>query len=230
MPQRIFVFRVSKGNDSGFPKGKCPLDYSDLYAEIKVITKDQIKEIIYNDDKIWKFIKSELWESNTLRQGWGLENTKIISGKDETPEWIRSYLKSAKVYWDREISCDEAKGRHNILKRMLDMSPGDILILPKSSSEHLNDYYRFTVCQVAEKYYFDLPTDFMDFGHCIKVKNFQEFKYGPNTLLGKDFGAPYMWAITEVKNYHSRYQKISNFINLYYSNALEVGSIIVCNE
>jgi len=29
MEQKIFVFRISKGNDGGKPIGSCPLDYSD---------------------------------------------------------------------------------------------------------------------------------------------------------------------------------------------------------
>ena len=52
----------------------------------------------------------------------------------------------------------------------------------------------------------------MDLGNCIKVKNLHEFEYGSHTLLGKDFGAPYMWAITEVKALHGRYYKIKSFL------------------
>jgi hypothetical protein len=219
MTQRIFVFRVSKGNESGKPNGKCPLDYTEIKRKIASIPQEEIRQIEYSDEKIIPFISDELYSKNILRQGWGLDNLNL---NQDIKNWIENYMESAYRYWSGyDCSCDEAKGRHNILKRMLDMSLGDILILPKSSSKYLNDYDRFTVCQVAEKYYFDLPTDFMDFGHCIKVKNLQEFNYSDNTLLGKDFGAPYMWAITEVKNYHSRYEKISNFINLYYSNVLK---------
>jgi len=117
-----------------------------------------------------------------------------------------------KIYWNEDINCNQAKGRWNILRRIPDIRKNDIILIPKTSSKRLNDYDRFVGCQVEEEYYFDYPLDIQDFGHCLKVKNFQDFVYGNSTLERGDFGTPYLWAVTEVREYHSRYNKLKDFI------------------
>lgn len=117
-----------------------------------------------------------------------------------------------KIYWNEDINCNQAKGRWNILRRIPDIKKNDIILIPKTSSRRLNDYERFVGCQVEEEYYFDYPINIQDFGHCLKVKNIQDFGYGNSTLERGDFGTPYLWAVTEVREYHSRYDKLKNFI------------------
>ncbi len=215
MESKIFVFRISKGNDSGNPIGKCPLDYSKIKKVIQNLDKKDITPIDYKHNGHLDFIHNELWTNKTLRQGWGLENLDLYQ---KTPKWIENYMLYGKIYWNADIDCNEAKGRWNILKRMLDINEGDILLIPKTSEKYLNDYNTFVVCQVEKSYYFDYPEDIKDFGHCLKVKNMKEFRYDDSSLKRGDFGAPYLWAVTEVKTYHSRFKKIKQFVKDEYNN------------
>ena len=125
---------------------------------------------------------------------------------------------NGKIFWDANIDCNTAKGRWNIISRMLNMKENDYIIIPKTSNniDNPNDYNHFVVCQIQQEYYFDCNANIKDFGHCVKVKNLHTFEYNKDTLLRKDFSSPYLWAITEVKEHHSRYVKFKNFIKSTY--------------
>ncbi|MEI6091959.1 MAG: hypothetical protein WCR42_16015 [bacterium] len=211
MNQKVFVFRVSKGHEGGSPKGHCPLDYSNVKQRIKKLTRDEITPIDY--DGCEKFVQEQLWNQNILRQGWGLEDLDLVL---DTKVWIENYMFNGKRFWDANISCDLAKGRLNILRRMLDIRINDIIILPKTSESNIDDYHRFSVCQLDSEYYFDSNNEYSDFGHCLKVKNLKSFGYNKDTLLSGDFGSPYLWAITEVREYHSRYSRFIDFLEKNY--------------
>jgi hypothetical protein len=217
LKSKIFVFRISKGNEPGNPKGRCPLDYSEVLKEIKNLSQKQIKIIDYENNDHLGFVKNEFWNNNTLRQGWGIKNTDLTQ---DIKHWIENYMLSGKIFWGDDISCNSAKGRWNILRRLKDIRVNDIIIIPKSSREQLDDYYKYIICQAENEYYFDYPEHIQDFGHCLKVKNIKVYDYRYDTLLGSDFKAPYLWAVTEVKEYHSRYRKISEFLNNNYINSL----------
>ena len=207
--RKMFVFRIAKGQDSGHPIGKCPLDYSEIKKIIKDLPKEKITPIDYESNGHLEFIQNELWKKKILRQGWGIQNLDL---RQPTKKWIENYMYSGKIYWNSDISCNEAKGRWNIINRMKDMKKGDILFIPKTSQTYLNDYNRFSICEVEKEYYFDYPSGYMDFGHCIEVANLRDFNYGKKTLERSDFSSPYLWAISEVKSYHGRYRKLAQFI------------------
>lgn len=211
---KIFIFRIAKGQDSGQPIGKCTLDYTEIKKIISEIPKEIITPIDYENNGHLGFIQNELRQKSILRQGWGIKNLDL---KQPTKEWIEKYMYSGKIYWNADINCNEAKGRWNIINRMLDMKKDDILLIPKTSQQYLNDYNKFSVCKVDKEYYFDYPTEYCDFGHCIKVDNLQDFNYGKNTLDRSDFSSPYLWAITEVKRHHGRYKKFVQFLDSEYS-------------
>ncbi len=191
------------------------MDYSDIMKERDNIT--EFEKIEYEDSDL-VFIKDELWKNNVLRQGWGIKNSELkISGlKISTTNWIGKYILSAKRHWVTDISCEQAKGRHNILKRMLDIKENDILLIPKTSKENINDYHKFVACEVAETYYLDLPKKPKDFGHCIKVKNVKEFSFNNSNLWRSDFGSPYICAVLEVKGHHGKHSKFLKFVNREY--------------
>ena len=123
---------------------------------------------------------------------------------------------NGKRFWDANINYDLSKGRWNILRKMLDIRIGDIIILPKTSESNIDDYHRFSVCQLAAEYYFDCTNEYSDFGHCLEKKNLKSFEYNKGTLFLGDFGSPYMWAITEVRHYHNKYDKFKQFIENVY--------------
>ncbi len=206
--QKIYVFRISKGNEAGNPIGKCPFDYSGIQKTISNLNENEIKPIDYKNNGHLDFIFDELWRNMVLRQGWGIENLDL---NQDVKSWIENYMLSGKIYWNQIIDCSQAKGRWNILRRIPDIRKGDVLLIPKTSSKELNDYNRFVGCQVEQEYYFDYPINIQDFGHCLKIKNIKEYRYGKSTLERVDFGAPYLWAVSKVKNYHSRYEKLKAF-------------------
>ena len=160
-----------------------------------------------------KYIQDELWKNNILRQGWGIHGLDL---RHNTKKWIENYMLYGKIYWDVDIECKAAKGRWNILRRMVNISVDDIILLPKTSENHLDDYNEFTVCQLEKKYYFDCSSKILDFGHCLKIKNIESFEYKEDTLLQGDFSSPYLWAITEVQLYHNKYEKFKKFIEKEY--------------
>lgn len=221
MNNKIFIFRLAKGNNSGNPIGGCPLDYQDIKKQISELKKDDIQKIDYEEINYLNFLHNELWSNNTLRQGWGIKNLDL---KQSVKSWIENYMLQGKIFWNEDIECHTAKGRWNIISRMNtnNMRENDYIIIPKTSNniEIINDYQHFVVCQVDKTYYFDYHDDIKDFGHCIKVKNLKVFNYSEKVLLRNDFSAPYLWAITEVKEHHSRYNKFYDFIiqNYYKSN------------
>lgn len=212
--QKIFVFRISKGNKGGNPIGKCPMDYRSIKSVISNLTEKDITPIDYDNNDHLQFIYNEFWTENTLRQGWGIKNLDLR--KDDPKEWIEHYMFNGKIYWNADITCNAAKGRYNILQRMIFMEKDDILLLPKTSSSGLDDPFKFTVCQIEKPYYFDLRDEIQDFGHCLKVKNKKEFEYSSKSLQTGDFGTPYLWAVTEVNNNHKRLKKFKEFIQKNY--------------
>jgi len=207
--QKIFIFRISKGNEPGNPIGSCPLDYSEIKKVIDNLKLSQITPLDYEKNGYLKFIRDEFWQKGILRQGWGMKNLDL---RQNGKKWIENYMLSGRIFWDTKISCDEAKGRWNIIRRMLDIEKGDVLLIPKTSSLNLDDYFKFTACQVEKEYYFDFPTKIKDFGHCLKIGNTKEYKYGKDTLERYDFGTPYLWAVTEVKKHHGRFKKLKEFV------------------
>ena len=215
MRNNIFVFRIAKGNGSGKPIGCCPLDYSETKKNIAKLTPKDIKKINHKTNNHIKFIHDELFENNVLRQGWGIPDLDLNL---PTHDWIKTYMHNGKIYWDADIECEIAKGRWNIIHRMIDMKEDDVIIIPKKSKifNAKNNHNNFLICQVVGLYYFDCPSQINDFGHCIKVKNIQEFSYGEDTLLRSDFSAPYLYAITQATDTHSRHTKFLNFIDNTY--------------
>lgn len=213
MKQKIFVFRISKGHEGGKPIGNCPLDYRDIKLQINNLTDDDIKLIDYCNNNYLEFIHDELWENNILRQGWGIRGLDL---RRNQKRWIEKYMYNGKIYWDAEIECKDANGRRNILRRMLDIDINDFILLPKTSKNHLDNYHEFSICQLEKKYYFDCRIGIDDFGHCLKVKNLKSFAYNKDTLLQGDFGSPYLWAITEVQEWHSRYSRFVDFLEKNY--------------
>jgi len=230
MKEKIFVFRIAKGNESGSPRGHCPLDYSQIKKEISDLKDSDIKKIDYNDKYYIKYLYDELWNKHTLRQGWGIKDLDL---NQEIPSWIKNYMLNGKIFWNADIECGTAKGRWNIISRMLHMEKNDYIIIPKTSdnADMINDYNHFVVCQIDKNYYYDYNEDIKDFGHCVKVKNIQIFKYNKDTLLRNDFSAPYLWAITEVKEHHSRFNKIKNFIVNNYENESSQDTLLsLCDK
>lgn len=228
----MFVFRIAKGHGGGNPQGSCPLDYSHIKFEITNLKKSEIEknQINYEDKRYLDFLHKELWSNHILRQGWGLEGLDLNAINDNEKDdfmefakrWIGNYMLNGKKFWNEDIDCKSAKGRFNVIKKLKDFQCDDIVFIPKTSHSLIDDNDKFVVCRVQKPYKFDLPKSvIMDFGHCIFVKDLREFAYKDCEINPNDFCAPYMFAVSCIKENHKRYEKFKNFINKTYISHLK---------
>ena len=106
------------------------------------------------------FVRNEL-RKGRLRQGWSPPGTSLLNADGEdriAGEWKQAYESA----W-REAPSSR---RHGILRRMLDMTEGDLVFCPK-----VPDYTHFTIAEVSEGYRFEVAPSEGDFGHIIPVRN-----------------------------------------------------------
>lgn len=127
--------------------------------------------VTYSEDG-HNFIKKELAEGR-LRQGWGPVPLKPEGAPSEyNPEpFVRAYCKAWKA------SEAEARKRYNILYPMLEIKPGDLIVIPKTP-----DARHFTIAEAAGTYQFDLEIPRRelnkdDFGHVIPVGKTKKVGY-----------------------------------------------------
>lgn len=129
-----------------------------------------------NINKARELVKNSLFNENILRQGWGYPGYDLHQNK---ADWI----KNAMAYpLGRSHQCTStpkgAEKRYSILRPMLDVKPGDIIIIPYISHSSLLDRNIYTITVVKDKYHFENRSSFpdeyeRDFGHCIPVKKIQ---------------------------------------------------------
>lgn len=106
------------------------------------------------------FVINEL-KVGRVRQGWGATEMALLKSGDEVSEkeWIDKYL------WKDE-SYEIKKRKYFNLKNMLNMTKGDIIIIPRYPQ-----WEEFTVATVKETYKFNVPSEINDFGHIIEIDN-----------------------------------------------------------
>lgn len=126
-----------------------------------------------NYGSYFNFIQKELAEGR-LRQGWGPVPLKPegASNKYDPQSYVDAYCKA----WGNDLK-DEARKRYNILYPMLEINPGDLIVIPK-----MPDARHFTIAESSGTYQFDLETPLNelkidDFGHVIPVKTKKVFGY-----------------------------------------------------
>lgn len=108
-----------------------------------------------------EFIQQELRDGR-LRQGWGpapLSDASSVRGYSPS-----SFVEAMTKVWP-ETKEAEALARYGILYPMLEMKPGDLVVVPKFPDPYGR---RFVIVEVAGSYRFD-PTDFGDYGHYIPI-------------------------------------------------------------
>lgn len=127
----------------------------------------------------YDLIKKELQEHKILRQGWGFDNMDLRNGDSTLEQMVK--------VWG-----DEGRARYSILSPMLNMEPGDIVIVPKLDNDApLEDWkgsYKwartFTILKCTKGYSFSpistsgYGNDIRnDFGHIIGVEPIASFSY-----------------------------------------------------
>lgn len=111
-----------------------------------------------------------------LRQGWGAPPMALERDGEKVPEgaWWANYTTAIEKYW-KGSSIDEDRNRYGILSRMLDFSPGDIVVVPKTPR-----WETFTIAEIVERYQFDDSPEryrrgLFDFRHVIRIGGLKIF-------------------------------------------------------
>ncbi|TGO03354.1 hypothetical protein PN36_08060 [Candidatus Thiomargarita nelsonii] len=140
---RMWVFRVPTG-PGGDPVGRAcsPNELNPSEMGVGAVKSEEYCEINY--DNSLEFVLRELFKKKNLRQGWCVPTLDLRLPEDV---WIGKYILAAKKYWNSEIGCDSARGRRNIISRMLSMRPGDIIFLPQITDKGEYNHH-FTVVTV----------------------------------------------------------------------------------
>ena len=225
--KNFYIFRIAKGHDGGAPANHCPIDMYQYKDEIhKKLTNTNIQKIPYKTNNYIDYLHKELWQCGKLRQGWGLDGLDLRLFESDEKQWIENYIIGAKKNWGVEITqdyCHVAMGRYNILKNMIEAKQGDLIFIPKHSFENHHDHNHFTVCELVGNYYFDLNSNYCDFGHVVSVKNLKTFRYAEDTLLGKDFKG-YRKALGHIQKGHELYdsERFREFLLRNYGVELDV--------
>jgi hypothetical protein len=120
-----------------------------------------------DDHKEW--IWNEILQGR-LRQGWGLSEMELPSGK-HTPqkmkEWCDRYRRRGQEYWKGKISQGDAEQRYWILRQMTDIQNGDRIVVPKMPT-----WGSFCIAIAIGEYRFDQGSrdpDDDDFRHVIPL-------------------------------------------------------------
>ena len=118
------------------------------------------------------YAKSEL-KQGRLRQGWGGKGTSLLENSSE--QWI-----------EKKCLIEQFEGnskyyavKYRSMRLMLDIKPGDIIIIPKTP-----EYSQFTICKAGGCYCFDDSPGYKwdDFQHYIPidVSSIREYNYHAN--------------------------------------------------
>lgn len=135
------------------------------------MSKYYVFRINYGDN--FKRIREELLVNNRLRQGWGTYDMAIDKGYD-------SFKDGWRKNWDENIDDDTARPRYGNLVTMLDIEPGDYIIIPKVSVNEDYPCRSFTIAKCKSKYSFDVLQPEEDYGHIIEVEDVFSCGYDAN--------------------------------------------------
>ena len=162
-------------------------------------------------DETYDFQKSEILKGR-LRQGWGVEGTDL-----RADDSFNKFCEAGKnAGWEGSYTWFIRKYSH--LRLMLEMKPGDIIIVPKiNMNTPLYDWKTddgawaktFTLLEVTEGYRFEpvaVPEwdGYKEFGHIIGVKIIGSYSYYQSDITGmisEAFSIPYHWnPVSDVKS------------------------------
>lgn len=182
-----------------------------------------------------EFFFAELFERETLRQGWGVPGLDVTRHRDS---FIVEYVFACWKYWrvdgPLEVACRRtgespmsrlaphfrrASGRFTILERMNRMNRNDVVFVPRTMREGHHDR-GFTVVTIAGDYRFEREREhehswLKDFGHQRPVKWARSYEYSDCTLPASHFQV-YRAAICEVAPSHEVYSHFNAFVERVY--------------
>ena len=130
-----------------------------------------------------------------LRQGWGTYEMSLDPGYD-------SFKAGWRKNWGNYLSDENIRARYNNLSIMLEIEPGDYIIIPKLSTKEDYKCRSFAIAKCKSKYRFEVLDKSKDFGHIIEVEDVFSCGYDKNILSQciKSKFIAYQSPINRVKN------------------------------
>ena len=117
-----------------------------------------------NYDDNFARIRNELINNHLLRQGWGTYDMAVDSGYD-------AFKAGWQTHWEKDLPDETMRPRYNNLSIMLEIEPGDYIIVPKVSVKEDYVCRSFIIAKCKEKYRFEVLPEAEDFGHIIEVED-----------------------------------------------------------
>lgn len=148
--------------------------------------QDRITVFRTDEDNEW--LRDELAKGR-LRQGWGAPGLALATADGQLADktaWERAYREG--TGWG-----DPSPRRFAILCRMLELAPGDVVVMPKMPA-----WNQFTIARAAGRYRFNVAEGQDDFGHIIPVnpRTVRTFAYDASNearLVSGLFGRASHW-------------------------------------
>lgn len=123
----------------------------------------------------FSLIRNEMINNHLLRQGWGTYGMSVEVGYD-------SFKKGWQEHWEKDLPDETMRARYNNLSIMLEMEPGDYIIVPKVSVQEKQVCRSFMIAKCKEKYRFSVLDEAEDFGHIIEVEDIFSCGYDKSLL------------------------------------------------
>ena len=129
--------------------------------------------------------KRDLKVNYRTSNGWGAAGMDLRRGFDS---FKRGYIAKG---WDPDADEERrdigARRRFKILKKLLDVKPGDRVVIPNLSLDTDDDNNYFTIAEVAEGYSFEPLPKIDDMGHHLTVtpESLVSYSYYENALTTK---------------------------------------------
>ena len=125
------------------------------------MSKYYVFRINYDDE--FNLIRNELLNYHRLRQGWGAAGMQIDRGYE-------AFKSGWQAQWG-DTSDDAVQSKYKDISIMLEIEPGDYIIVPKISVQANYVCKSFIIAKCKTKYSFSVLEKAKDFGHIIEVED-----------------------------------------------------------
>lgn len=118
-------------------------------------------------------LRKELLNGQRLRQGWGTYGMAVNASYD-------SFKAGWQAEWEKNLPDETMRARYHNLSIMLEIEPGDYIIVPKVSVAEPEVCRSFVIARCRKKYRFEVLPEAEDFGHIIEVEDVFSCGYDKN--------------------------------------------------
>jgi hypothetical protein len=208
MNRQLFVWSMARGHQAGAPHEHTPghRDAARLHRESSPPEQGSIDRTGPLDD-----VFDEL-SHRRLRLAWGEANPELDLRLDEQ-SGVEHERMACQLDGALDPETSHAAGRRHVWCRLLEMSAGDVIFLPKSPDDG-----HFMVATVQRPYACDRETvmDEADVRHdgrpVIAVEDTMRYAYGAGTLYPYLLEAPRCEAIQHISEDDASYRTLAEFL------------------